>query len=157
MPGAHAPAPDVVQVAAVARSHHRVHSPGRYADLRIAFQHIGGAGVGHEAHIERIGQQDGRLDRTQLARLFETGGLAVAVDGINPRGYLFPEGIAGVGQGGGHARADRAGSRLQSPLPLDEGRVPDQDALHVGDGVQRPWGQLPITFGQSPGAASGVK
>ena len=110
----------------------------RLADERVHGPHLLIAPLGDRpgddrlhgrADGERVRQHDRRLDRAELLHLRRSGKLPEGVpDEDRARHFLLKQ-VAAVREDRGDARAD--------VVALDDRRVPDADAGHVGDRVQR--------------------
>jgi hypothetical protein len=120
-------AADVVEIAVVGFTDHRVH--GEHLLVPRQRQHVADEGVGHARHAQGGSQQDRGLDLAQLLHLGHTGQLAEAVTHEDGAGHLLEEEIAGVRQDGGHAGAHG--------VAADDGRLADLDTGDVGDGIER--------------------
>ena len=79
---------------------------------------------------QRVGEDDWRFDRAELLHLGRTGELAEGVADEHGARHLLAKQVAAVWDDRGDARADG--------VAVDERRVPDPHAGHVGDGVERP-------------------
>ena len=130
----HMQSADIVQPAIVALHHHRVDRARLPADLGISRHHIAAQGREGRAGGQRVGQDDGRLQLAQLPGLHQAHGFAKTVDDIKPQGQLFLKTVAAVGQDGGHACLYR---------PFRQCHVPDPQAGHIRDQVQRPLLHVP--------------
>jgi hypothetical protein len=85
------------------------------------------AALPHRADGERVGQQDGALQRAQLRELAETRGLAVPVQHVTGGQDLLGVGVSAVRQHRRDAGPDR--------VALVKGSVPDSHARDVDQGV----------------------
>ena len=141
----HRPAADVVERAVIGFAHQRVDAE----DLLIARL---GEGPLHRAgdalrHAQRIGQDDGCLQIAQLLDLRAAGELAEGIRDVDTGRDLLLEEIAAVRQDRGHARAEISA--------LMERHVPDHDACHIRDRVERSGRQDARDNSQVAGPAAG--
>ena len=120
-------AADVVEAAVVGLADERVDR----AHLLVARlrERVAHDRIHRRADAERVGQDDRRLDRAELVDLRRAGELAERVADEHRPGHLVLKDVAAVR----HDRGD-AGAHA---VALDDGRVPDAHARHVGDRVQR--------------------
>ena len=118
---------DVVQATVVRLAHDRVHrAHGLAAGLG---EREGHHGLDRHADGEGVGEDDGRLDRAELAHLGRARELPERVADEDGSRHLLLEEVPPVGQDGGDARSDR--------VALDEGHLADAHAGDVRDRVQR--------------------
>jgi hypothetical protein len=122
---------DVVQPAVIGLSDHRVDR--RHPLVAGLCQRIGNHRLYRCADAQRVGQHDGRLDRAELLDLGRPGQLAEGVPHEHRPGHLVLEQVARVGQDRRHTGPDG--------VAFDDRRVPDADALDVGDRIERPGGE----------------
>jgi hypothetical protein len=85
--------------------------------------------VGRAPHAQRAGEQDRRLELSELVHLREADQLAERVADVHRGRHAVEEGIAGVRQDRRHASADR--------VAHGERRMADAHPRDVGDGVVR--------------------
>src|SRR5262249_42949357 len=132
--------PDVVQVAVVGLSDHRVDR----ADLLVARLRERPArdGVHGDPDREGVGQDDRRLDVPELADLKEPRRLAEAVADVNGRGDLLLKEIPRVRKDRGHSGAHG--------FSLDDRLMPDAHAGHVRDRVPLPRRENPGLYTELP-------
>ena len=86
-------------------------------------------GIGGLPDAECTGEENGRLELTQLVHLGRAEQLPEAVADVDRSGHPIEEEISAVGQDGGDAGADRIADR-------DRG-MPDPNARNIGDRVAR--------------------
>nr|WP_279323147.1 hypothetical protein [Salinibacter ruber] len=119
---------DVVQVAVVRLPHHGVHRP--HVLVAGPVEGPGHRSVHGRAHVERVREHDGRLDRAQLPHLQKARGLAEAVAHVHRRRHLLAEEVAPVRVNRRYAGAHR--------VALHPRAVAHLHARHIGDRVEAP-------------------
>ena len=97
--GMDVPPLDVIQVAVVALHHDRIDARRADADGGLDRQHVVDQRVRDARDIERVRQQDRRLDCAEFVHLHEADGLAEAIDDMAGGGHFLAEEIAGMRAG----------------------------------------------------------
>jgi hypothetical protein len=135
MLGADMKAVDVVQGAVVGLTHH-----GQCPD-RVAHPVRSGAPlddrVVHDTDAVGVRDADRSGKHAVLADPLKPRQLSVAVEPMRPGEYRFGPDVTVMRDHHGHAGADGAFTDAERSVPAHERRVPDANAAHVGDRVQR--------------------
>ncbi|HUF74774.1 MAG TPA: P1 family peptidase [Longimicrobiales bacterium] len=115
----------VVQRAVVGLPHHRVDRA--HVLHPVPREHPRDERIGRPPDAQRAGEQNGRLELSELPDLRDPEELAEAIADVHRRGHAGAERVAPVRNDGGHARAH--------PRRLDDGCMADLDTRDVGDRV----------------------
>src|SRR5579859_8017648 len=110
------PTTDVVEEAIVALAYDRIDRTRGDADLWALFDHKGDKCVSDLAYIQRVRQQNGRLQQAQLSNLYQANRFAEAIEDRSRRWHFEPEKVTLVRQNGGDTRAYRSQASNQSSL-----------------------------------------
>ncbi len=130
----------VVEVAVPGLGHDRQRPA---ADLLVRRDVCSDQRIAHHADGVRVGEADRRRQRPRLAHPLEAGHLAVAVERVAAGEDRLATRVTFMGQDHRDAGPDRACADDERTVARDQGGVPDADAGDVGDGIERPSGQLP--------------
>src|SRR5438105_3157043 len=95
-------------------------------------------GVAHLPDAQRVGEEDGRLHQAPFDELRHAAHLARPVQHEPAPDEPLLEDVLLVGEDGRDAGPHRPLPAPQRARAPDDGRVTDQDAFHVGDGVPLP-------------------
>ena len=133
----HVEAVDVVQIAVVGLGHHRQRPPVAGRVGRARADPPADDRVAHHAHAVRVGDHDRALEKSRLLDPRGARHLAVAVLREPAGKRRLRHRVSAARQHGGDARADGSFANDERALTLDDRRVTDGDAGHVGDGIER--------------------
>ena len=122
----HGPVQDVIEGGIVALAHHRIERAHGHPLAVTAADHVLHQRIVDQAHVEGIGQGNGRFQGAQLLDLHKSRALSKAVEDKGGGGQLVDKGIFRTGKEDGHPRL--MGGRVHRT-------VPHRDAGHIGDAV----------------------
>ncbi|GLV59791.1 hypothetical protein KDH_66150 [Dictyobacter sp. S3.2.2.5] len=133
------PATDVVKKAIVAFADDWIDGTRGDADLWALFDHPGNKRVSDLADIQRIRQQNGRLQQTQLGDLYQADRFAKAIEDGRRRWHFEPEKVSPMRQNGSDTRTHWPHASNQRSLSSHQADMTDEHACDINETVGWPW------------------